>query len=95
MFLLVLTYSKPVGEIDALLPAHLAWLDAQYQNGAFLASGRRVPRTGGVILARFPDRATADAMVATDPYCVAGVAYYEVMEVALSRVAAGFDNLLG
>ena len=50
--LIVLTYVKPLEEVDALLPAHVAWLDQGYAQGLFLVSGRRVPRTGGVIVTR-------------------------------------------
>jgi uncharacterized protein YciI len=52
MFVVTLTYVKPLAEIDALIPAHIAWLERQYAAGHFLASGRRVPRVGGVILAQ-------------------------------------------
>ncbi|WP_323916952.1 YciI family protein [Aeromonas caviae] len=47
MFVVTLTYVKPLAEIDALIPAHIAWLERQYAAGHFLASGRRVPRIGG------------------------------------------------
>ena len=52
MFVVTLTYVKPLAETDALIPAHIAWLERQYAAGHFLASGRRVPRVGGVILSR-------------------------------------------
>jgi nucleoside-diphosphate-sugar epimerase len=52
MFVIVLTYIKPPGEVDRLIGAHNAYLERNYQNSRFIASGRRVPRTGGVILAR-------------------------------------------
>src|SRR3954463_4211564 len=64
MFIVTLTYLKPVEEIDALMDAHVAWLKRHYDEGLFIASGRRVPRTGGVILARSGDEAALRAALA-------------------------------
>ncbi|OUJ73787.1 YciI family protein [Hymenobacter crusticola] len=94
MFLLVLTYSKPLEEVEPFMTTHMAWVDAQYQNGTFVASGRRVPRTGGIILARATDRASLEAVAATDPFLEAGVAHYDLIEFTLSRTAPGFESLL-
>ena len=47
----------------------------------FLLWGRRVPRTGGVIVAHGVDRARIDAVVADDPFVRANAATYEVIEI--------------
>lgn len=92
MFILSLTYVKPQEEADRLMEPHMAWLQEGYDSGLFLASGRKVPRTGGVILAR-GERADIEAFVAADPFSVHGVADYEITEVALTRTADGLDRL--
>lgn len=50
MFIVSITYTKPAGDIDALLTAHKKFLNQQYAEGVFLMSGRKVPRTGGIII---------------------------------------------
>jgi uncharacterized protein YciI len=94
MFVLLLTYTKPLAEVDALMRAHVAWLDEHYAAGRFLVSGRRIPRTGGVILARGDDRAEIEALAATDPFVSGGVATCEVVQFRASQTAAGLDALL-
>ena len=94
MFLLVLTYSKPLDEVEPFMAAHMTWVDAYYQDGTFMASGRRVPRIGGVILARAADRASVETMVNTDPFVEAAVANYEIIEFTWSPTAPGFEQLL-
>lgn len=47
MFVLELSYTAPLDQVDAVLEAHVAWLDAQYERGVFLASGRKNPATAG------------------------------------------------
>ncbi|HEX7637029.1 MAG TPA: YciI family protein [Burkholderiaceae bacterium] len=95
MFVVTLTYLKPVEEIDALMPGHLAWLDRHYAAGLFIASGRRVPRTGGVILARGDDEAALQAALAEDPFVVHGAARCEVVAFACTRSAPGLEALQG
>ncbi len=92
MFILSLTYVKPTEEADRLMQPHMDWVNEGYDRGMFLASGRKNPRTGGVILAR-GERAEVEAYIAADPFTVEGVVLYEVTEVAVTRTAAGLDAL--
>ena len=80
MFLILLDYMKPLDAVDAHLDAHRAFLARHYADGSFLLSGRKEPRTGGVILARAPSREAAEALVREDPFHATGVARYTVIE---------------
>ncbi|MGW5671691.1 YciI family protein [Micromonospora sp. NPDC003776] len=93
MFVVTLSYLTDLDQVDAALPDHLAWVERQYADGVFLASGRKVPRTGGVILAAGLDRAELDRRLATDPFAERGVAAYEVTEFVAGRVADGLAHL--
>jgi uncharacterized protein YciI len=94
MFILSLTYVKPTEEADRVMAPHMDWVNAGYDSGMFLASGRKKPRTGGVILAN-GDRAEIEAYVAADPFVVEGVATYDITEVSVTRTAAGLEGLKG
>ena len=87
MFVLELTYTAPIEDVDAVLEAHVAWLDEQYEKGLFLASGRKNPRDGGVILAVAEDRARIEEIAATDPFVGAGVCAYRITEFAATKTA--------
>lgn len=87
MFILELTYTASAERIDALLPEHVAWLEKQYEAGVFLASGRKAPREGGVILAVGEDRAGIEALAATDPFAVQKVADYRIIEFLATKTA--------
>ena len=43
MFVAILTYVRPLEEVDALLAEHVQFLDRHYASGLFVVSGRRVP----------------------------------------------------
>jgi uncharacterized protein YciI len=94
VFVLLLTYTKPLADVDALMRRHVAWLDAQYDAGRFVVSGRRIPRTGGVILARGDDRDEIETLAANDPFVSGGVATCEIIQFRASQTADGFDGLV-
>ena len=87
MFLLRLTYLKPLDEVDTLMRPHMAWLRKQYAEGRFVVSGRQVPRVGGVIIAHGDDRTEIEALAATDPFVRGGVATVEVTQFSATRGA--------
>ncbi|MFC9732416.1 YciI family protein [Streptomyces roseolus] len=89
MFVLELTYTAPVERADALMDAHVAWLDEQYAAGVFLASGRKNPRDGGVILAAGVDRAAIERIAAADPFSSEGVCAYRITEFYASKTVEG------
>ena len=62
MFIFSLTYVKPLSEVERLLPAHIQFLDEHYKKHLFMCSGRKIPRTGGIILCNCADMAEAKAM---------------------------------
>ncbi len=87
MFLILLHYAKPLETVDLHMKAHMTFVRACYREKIFLVSGRRVPRTGGVILARAASREALVEIVERDPFVVEGVATYEIVEFKTSQYA--------
>ena len=87
MFVLDLSYTAPLDRVDALLADHVAWLDAQYVAGVFIASGRKNPREGGVILAVGDDRDAITRLTESDPLVVHGVCAYRITEFIATKTA--------
>ncbi len=94
MFVVTLTYLVDLPEVDAALPEHVAWLDQQYADGVFIASGRQAPRVGGLILVAGTDREDLERRLALDPFGRLGLAEHTVVEFVPSRVAGGLGQLL-
>lgn len=72
-------YTAPLQRVEELVPAHREYLQEHFASGLFVVSGRRVPWTGGVIVAR-GSRADVEAAVAADPFTREGVAETEIVE---------------
>lgn len=80
MFIAILTYKKPLSEVDRFLVAHREYLAMHYTAGDFIASGPQTPRVGGVIMIKADNRATVDAIIAKDPFNINGIADYQIVE---------------
>ena len=80
MFIVSLTYKVPLSLVDQHLEAHVTYLKEQYAAGHFLASGKKVPRTGGMILARAADRNSIDEILKQDPFYQHQLADYQITE---------------
>lgn len=93
MFVVSLTYKAELSEVDNYISEHIAYLEKYYDKGNFIASGRKVPRTGGVILAHAESREKLIAILQEDPFYKADVASYEVTEFVPSKVGQGFESL--
>jgi uncharacterized protein YciI len=91
--LVILTYTAPLDEVDALMQPHVDWLSRAFAEGVLLVAGRRMPRTGGVLLFRGEEAAVAK-VAATDPFVAGGVATAEVVAFNASMAAPGLEPLL-
>jgi uncharacterized protein YciI len=87
MFVIELVYKVPLAEIDAHMKAHVAFLDKYYKAGNFLVSGRKVPRDGGIILARADSREEIERIVREDPFASRGLADFRIVEFRASQRA--------
>ncbi|AMM86974.1 YciI family protein [Martelella sp. AD-3] len=92
MILISLTYVAPMDAVEKHFDGHIEWLNRHYADGVFVASGRKVPRTGGLIIAR-GSLDEVRALCEADPFVSEGVARYELTEVDFSRTVAGVEGL--
>lgn len=93
IYVVVLTYIKPLEEVDSHIPAHIEWLKQGYSDGVFLASGRRIPRNGGVILAKADSIETLKARLSQDPFQKFKIANADIIPFDSSMRAPLLENI--
>lgn len=94
MYIVSLSYYAPLSDIDKFIPQHKAFLEVHYANGNFILSGRKKPRTGGVIIASIKDRKQLDEVIAQDPFFINALAHYEITEIVPTMAAKPLEFLL-
>lgn len=90
MFIVSLSYKKEISEVEKFIEPHIQFLDKYYADKKIIFSGRKNPRTGGVILVRNVDKETLAEMIKEDPFYQNGIADYDITEVIPSRYDEGF-----
>ncbi|ATA23975.1 hypothetical protein JMY81_02385 [Brenneria goodwinii] len=91
MFIINLTYHQSIDVVETHLENHIAWLKKYYAQGVFVASGRKIPRTGGVIFAKTMERSALESILSEDPFNA--VADYDIIEFAPSMTSKELDAL--
>jgi uncharacterized protein YciI len=82
MIVLRSSYTAPLEEVNEHVDAHRAWLGNLVAEGIVIAAGRLDldPPTGaGIIGAGLDAEGFLDRFAKEDPYCIAGVAKYEIV----------------
>jgi uncharacterized protein YciI len=95
MFIIELTYKVAAGVIDEQLAPHMDYLEKYYASGNFLASGRKEPRDGGIILAVAPDRKRIEEIIADDPFKQKGLADYRIIEFKATKNTKEYQSFVG
>lgn len=80
MFLVDMQFLRPLEDIDPHITAHRKHLARHYATGTLLLGGRKVPRSGGLILSRHASLSEVQAVFDLDPLVQMGAASYTVTE---------------
>ena len=93
VYVVVLTYIKSLEDVDAQIPAHVEWLKKGYSDGVFLASGRRIPRNGGIILAKCDSLESLEERLSQDPFQKLNIAKAEIIPFEASMKVPLLDKI--
>ena len=80
MYIVSLNYIKEVSEVEKHLEEHIKFLEKYYEMGKFICSGRKNPRTGGVILLNAESLSEVEKIILEDPFNTNEIAEYEITE---------------
>ena len=93
MYIISLTYIVDLKEVDKLLPKHIEYLQNQYEKGNFIASGRKIPRIGGIIFSKINNLQKLEEILEQDPFKINNLAKYEIQKFIPSMTSDEFVNL--
>src|ERR1700753_1600350 len=95
MFIIDIHYTAPLEEVDQHAEGHVAYLKKYIDNGTFLVTGRKVPRTGGILIANAASREEVEKIINEDAFYYNKVAEITITEFLHARHNAALDVLLG
>jgi uncharacterized protein YciI len=90
MFIISLSYKKDISEVERFIESHIQFLDKYYTEKKFIFSGRKNPRTGGIILARNVEKDELIGIIQQDPFFQNEIADYDITEVIPTKYDPNF-----
>lgn len=94
MFIIDLKYIVPLEQLDSHMADHVKFLRKYYKLNTFVASGRKVARTGGVILALASSRDEIENIIKEDPFYSHKLAEFTITEFLTSQYHPELKKLL-
>ncbi|MXV53015.1 GTP cyclohydrolase [Pedobacter sp. HMF7647] len=94
MFVIDLTYISSLDEIDQHMSSHVKFLDKYYKEDIFLMSGRKKPRTGGIIIAQADSLKEIEQIMQHDPFYKHKLATFTVTEFNASQTNTKLKSIL-
>ena len=94
MYIIDLNYIVPLEELDQHMAAHVKYLRKYYKKDVFVASGRKVPRTGGIILALAASTQEVEDIIAEDPFYKHELAEFTITHFLTSQYHEELKGLL-
>ena len=95
MYIIESTYKVSAKEIDENLDAHMEYIEKYFNTGHFLASGRKEPRDGGIILAKAATRKRMEDIVSKDPLNILGLADFRIIEFKATKNTKEYKAFIG
>ncbi|OCA70467.1 GTP cyclohydrolase [Chryseobacterium artocarpi] len=90
MFIISLTYKVVLENVEQHIPEHNIFLQKYYDSGFFIASGRKEPRTGGIIISNAQSKEEVLEIIKEDPFYIHQIADYEITEFLPSKYNENF-----
>jgi uncharacterized protein YciI len=94
MFVIDLHYIVPLEQLDAHMGEHMKFLNKYYKQNVFVASGRKVPRTGGIILSLAKSKEVVEEIIREDPFYIHKLAKFSVTEFLTSQAHPEMKKVL-
>lgn len=85
MFIIDIKYIVSPEELNVHFDAHVKYLEKYYEQNTFVGWGRKVPPTGGVILALAGSKETLENIVKEDPFYTYKLAEITITELSLAK----------
>ena len=95
MFIIDINYIVPLEEIDKHIDAHVEYLKKYSENNVFIIAGRKVPPTGGILIASAKSREEVEKIITEDPFHRYKLAEMTITEFLHARHNPALDELLG
>ena len=93
MYLINISYKVPVEQVEPYFEPHIAFVRKYVASDIFLLTAKKVPRSGGILLANVGTKEELEKILQEDPFREFDLAEFQVQEIQLSQVSGKLAEL--
>lgn len=94
IFICKVNYMASSEAVERVRGEHRAYLAEFYKKGNLLLSGPRIPREGGLIVAKFNNKDEVLEFSKNDPFVKQNIAEYEIIECEVAMCDKSLERFL-
>ncbi|MFC0119075.1 YciI family protein [Pseudoalteromonas xiamenensis] len=94
MFFVDMTFTDVEQITPELTERHRAYLGKQYESGKLMFGGRKVPRSGGILISQHESKEDLTEILNADPFIQSGLVTYTITEFVPVMASQAYEHLV-
>jgi uncharacterized protein YciI len=94
MYLVDMNFTDMTKITPELTNKHKVYLEKEYKSNKLMFGGRKVPRTGGILISQHANERELKEVLNSDPFVKSGAVSYSITEFIPVMAAKGYENLI-
>ncbi|WP_196138744.1 YciI family protein [Aliikangiella sp. G2MR2-5] len=94
MFLVDMIFTDVEKITPELTTQHKSYLEEEYKSNKLMFGGRKVPRTGGILISMHSSEQELVQVLKSDPFIKSGVASYSITEFVPVMASKDYSNIV-
>lgn len=95
MYLVDMSFTHLEKITPELTQQHKCYLEKEYQANKLIFGGRKVPRTGGILISQHDNEEELRRVLNSDPFIKSGAVSYVITEFIPAMAAKDYQAILG
>jgi len=94
MYLVDMSFTDMAKITPELTEKHKSYLEQEYKSNKLMFGGRKVPRTGGILISQHVNERELEQVLNSDPFVKSGAVTYSITEFIPVMASKAYENIL-
>jgi len=94
MYLVDMTFIDMAKITPELTDKHKKYLEEEYKSNKLMFGGRKVPRTGGILISQHESERELEQILNSDPFVQSGAVTYSITEFIPVMASKAYENIV-
>jgi uncharacterized protein YciI len=94
MYLVDMSFTDMAKITPELTNKHKSYLEQEYKSNKLMFGGRKVPRTGGILISQHASEDELKQVLNSDPFVKSGAVAYSITEFIPVMASKAYENIV-